>query len=78
MVLIPALTVCLCLSPSETKVMVFPLYLCVPTSKMSDVNLGSKALVIWLLLCNGPLELDKDVFGYLCPVGVHLYALRAL
>ena len=58
--------------------MVFPLYLCVAASKMSDVNLGSEALVIWLVLSNAPLELEKGIVGWLWPVGVHLYALKAL
>ena len=58
--------------------MVFPLYLCVAASKMSDVNLGSEALVIWLVLCNAPLELEKGILRRLWPVGVHLYALRVL
>ena len=43
--------------------MVFPLYLCVAVSKMSDVNLGSEALVMWLVFCNAPLELEKGIVG---------------
>ena len=68
----------LCLSPSETEVMVFPLYLCVAVYKISDVSLGNKALVICLLLCNAPLELEKGILCWLWPVGVHVYAVRAL